>query len=571
MKIKNLKIHNILSIEDAEIEFGNSGLVLIEGFDYDTNRANGAGKSAIFNALSFALYDEVPKRITKSEILRRGTSSGYSEVTLDVMGREIKIKRERPAACTYYIDGNQVEMTQEALIKMVGLNYNQFLTTMYNCQDSNNRFVFLNDRGKKEFLLDIMNLGDFNNFKKNVTDKISKLNLEHEITKTKVEGFKNSINIYKQQLINPKDIQATIDQLNFDTTFYLTKIKELELISEPDITKYFDIEKTIQNKTLEIQSFKVQNQSKRSELKRLQGITHDTECPDCNTHLNIINGKAVKANNQKAINDQIAILSMQINELETGILKENEIRQLSDKVKLKKAEDYKEYNTAQNAISEYKNSITYKTKEINTLSTQIRKNDDTKTNMKDVISKATIANDRLKQIINDKDILETIGMFFDPTGAPAYIMDGIVDSFNDSVTDYINHIWPNASYSLQTFKENKDKTLSTKFSESLMINGKDTSIGSLSGGELRALSLAIDFAVVDILKNKFSTDLNPIILDEPFNGLDTSGKEMVIELLEKLAIDKEIWIVDHSSESKSMFDRTVRIEKHNGISKIVTE
>ena len=33
MKIKNLKIHNILSIEDAEVEFGNSGLVLIEGLN----------------------------------------------------------------------------------------------------------------------------------------------------------------------------------------------------------------------------------------------------------------------------------------------------------------------------------------------------------------------------------------------------------------------------------------------------------------------------------------------------------------------------------------------------------
>jgi DNA repair exonuclease SbcCD ATPase subunit len=571
MKIKNLKIHNILSIEDAEIEFGNSGLVLIEGFDYDTSRANGAGKSAIFNALSFALYDEVPKKITKSEILRRGMSSGYSEVTLDVMGREIKIRRDRPVACTYSIDGSQVEMTQEAFIKMIGLNYNQFLTTMYNCQDSNNRFVFLNDRGKKEFLLDIMNLGNFNDFKKNVTDRISKLNLEYEITKTKVEGFRNSINIYKQQLINPKDIQVTIDQLNFDTTTYLTKIKELELISEPDITKYFDIEKNIQNKTLEIQSFKMQIQSKRAELKKLQDMTHDTECPDCSTHLNIINGKAYKANNQGAIDTQIKAVSAQINELETGTLRENEIRQLADKVKLKKAEDYKEYNTAQNAISEYKNSITYKTREINTLSAQVQKNDETKTNMRDVIYKTTVANDRLKQIVGDKEILETIGMFFDPTGAPAYIMDGIVDSFNDSVTDYINHIWPNASYSLQTFKENKDKTLSTKFSESLMINGKETSIGSLSGGELRALSLAIDFAVVDILKNKFSTDLNPIILDEPFNGLDTSGKEMVIELLEKLATDKEIWIVDHSSESKSMFDRIVRVEKRNGISVILNE
>jgi DNA repair exonuclease SbcCD ATPase subunit len=571
MKIKNLKIHNILSIEDAEIEFGNSGLVLIEGFDYDTNRANGAGKSAIFNALSFAIYDEVPKRITKSEILRRGTSRGYSEVTLDVMGREIKIKRERPVSCAYYIEGNQVDMTQEAFIKMIGLNYDQFLTTMYNSQDSGNRFVFLNDRGKKEFLLNIMNLGDFNNLKKNVTDSISKLNIEEGINRTKIEGFKSSVNIYKQQLVDPKSIQTTIDQLAFDVNFYLTKIKELEQITEPDISKYSDLEKNIQSKLFNIQLLRQQCQTKRNELKQLQNLTHDTECPDCDAHLNIINGKAVKAGDQRAIDDQILVVSAFINELETGILKENEIKQLSDKVKLKKAEDYKEYNTAQNAISEYKNSISYKQREINTLSMQVEQQNTTKNNIRDIIVKTTLLNDRLKQILNDKEMLETIGLFFDPTGAPAYIMDGIVDSFNDSVTDYINHIWPNASYSLQTFKENKDKTISTKFSESLMINGKDTSIGSLSGGELRALSLAIDFAVVDILKNKFSTDLNPIILDEPFNGLDTAGKEMVIELLEKLAIDKEIWIVDHSSESKSMFDRTVRVEKRNGISSIMNE
>ena len=569
MKIKNLKIHNILSIEDAEVEFGNSGLVLIEGFDYDTNRANGAGKSAIFNALSFALYDEVPKKITKSEIIRRGTNSGFAEVALDVNGREFKVKRERPVANTYYIDGLQVDMTQEAFVKAIGINYEQFLTTMYNCQDSNNRFVFLNDRGKKEFLLNIMNLGNFNDFKKNVTDKMSKFSAEKTIIDVKIDGLRNSINIYKQQLIDPKTIQTTIDQLQFDVNFYITKIKELEKILEPDISKYADIEKNIQTKLLGIQSLRMQCQTKRNELKQLQSMTHDTECPDCSAHLNIINGKAVKAGDQKAIDDQIKVVSASINELETGILKENEIKQLSEKVKLKKAEDYKEYNTAQNAISEYKNSISYKEREINNLSAQVQQQNAIKNSMKDIIAQVTAFNTRNKEIVDEIEVLETIGMFFDPTGAPAYIMDSVVDSFNDSVTDYINYIWPNASYSLQTFKENKDKTISTKFSESLMINGKDISIGSLSGGELRALSLAIDFAMINILNSKFSIDLNPIVLDEPFNGLDTMGKEMIIELLEKLAVDKEILIIDHSSETKSMFDKTIRVEKRNGISKII--
>ena len=191
--------------------------------------------------------------------------------------------------------------------------------------------------------------------------------------------------------------------------------------------------------------------------------------------------------------------------------------------------------------------------------------------MNSIIKQATEANNRINDIIKEKEILNTVAVFFEPTGAPAYIMDSVVDSFNDSVTDYINHIWPNASYSLQTYKQNKDKSISSKFSESLMINGKSTSIGSLSGGELRALSLAVDFSIIDILNNKFSINLNPIILDEPFNGLDMEGKEMVIELLEKLAVDREIWVVDHASEAKSLFSRTVRVEKRNGTSSILEQ
>jgi DNA repair exonuclease SbcCD ATPase subunit len=63
--------------------------------------------------------------------------------------------------------------------------------------------------------------------------------------------------------------------------------------------------------------------------------------------------------------------------------------------------------------------------------------------------------------------------------------------------------------------------------------------------------------------------LNPVIMDEPFEGLDATGREIVIELLNKLSMSRQIWVIDHMSESKSMFSTIVRIEKRNGISTIV--
>lgn len=101
------------------------------------------------------------------------------------------------------------------------------------------------------------------------------------------------------------------------------------------------------------------------------------------------------------------------------------------------------------------------------------------------------------------------------------------------------------------------------------MNGKEVSIGSLSGGENKAFSLALDFAIIDVIGSQYGLNLNPIVLDEPFDGLDAIGREIVIDLLSKLSEKRQILVIDHASEAKSMFSNVVRVEKHNGISKIL--
>ncbi len=59
------------------------------------------------------------------------------------------------------------------------------------------------------------------------------------------------------------------------------------------------------------------------------------------------------------------------------------------------------------------------------------------------------------------------------------------------------------------------------------------------------------------------------ILDEPFNGLDSIGRELVIDILTKFSQNRQVWVVDHASETKAMFNQVVRIEKRGGVSKIV--
>lgn len=541
-------------------------MVLVEGFDYDTGRANGAGKSAIFNALSFALFDKIPRRITKSEILRNGTKHGYSQVEVQVNGRMFAVKRERPSRTTFFIDGHASDITQQEFEKQIGMNYEQFLITMYTAQDSDNKFIFLNDTGKKNFIMKIMDL-DFSRFKEDTSKHIQALENEQEIIKSKIDNYKSTVDLYRSNITDPVEIQSRITSCKESIMIASKEINALSNIVEPDLSKYTDVESKLQTKLGDIRSFQVLVKSKRESLDKIRNEKPEI-CPDCSAELSVVNGKVVKADDRQSVEEHVKKLVKEINEYEKEIARESEIKGLINQIKSKVSEERKEYYDAQNRIAQLRNHINIEQTVIKHETDKLSKSKEMKAKTLELINQVKDLKTRLIEIDAELVLLKSVENIFDTTGAPAYIMDSIIDSFNESVTEYINEIWPNASYSLQTYKQNKDKSIRAKFSESLTINGSQRSIGSLSGGEIRALSLALDFAIIDVLGSKYSLSLNPVILDEPFNGLDSAGREMVVDILSKFSENRQVWVVDHASESKALFHDIVRVEKRNGISKI---
>ena len=130
MKIESIKLQNIRSFVDQEINFPD-GSILLSG-------DIGSGKSSILYAVEFALFGLIKSEVTGNELLRNGTDSGSVTLNFNIDGKKIEIKRNLKLSKTavqdsgyIIIDGKKEELTPNELKQRILeiLNYPmEFLT-----------------------------------------------------------------------------------------------------------------------------------------------------------------------------------------------------------------------------------------------------------------------------------------------------------------------------------------------------------------------------------------------------------------------------------------------------------
>jgi DNA repair exonuclease SbcCD ATPase subunit len=586
MKINRVKVENILSIGCMEMTFSGSGLTLVDGFDHDKGRFNGAGKSSIFNSLVWGLFDDLPRKVTSSEILKRGTKSGYVEVEVEASGTVYTVRRERPNKTTFLKDGAPEFMTQEEFQSKIGFTYDQFILSVYCPQNAQSRFIFLNDSGKKDFLLKLMNLDVLDEMKEKAQEIASSAVSSIESNEKTVARLNSVISVLEASLQEEDSIKTQLVNLGADESILQSDLDSIKL-DPPDFSKYTPLELAIQKKRDYYSSIRAEVSLLEKERRKLSSkITEFTEngisvsCPSCKSALSLKGTRLLEEQDieglrkahleeQDSILSQIEDLQKEIDLKKKDLLTESELDALVLNIAESKKKDSVDYNAG---LSLYK-SISTKIAEIarqkGELRAKIASNDGIKNQL--VSNRASI-NTLCDEIESHKKtalLYKEVASVFGPTGAPAYIMDSVVDTFNSKVGEYVSATWPNATYSLQAFKENKDKSVKAKFSESLVIDGKNCSIGSISGGELTALSLAVDFALFDTVSSMFGIDCNIMIFDEPFTGVDNLGKEVIMETIRKMSESRQVFVVDHGAEIKAIFDNVINIEKRNGTSSLV--
>lgn len=215
MKIEHLRLHNFLSYRGVtEIDLRNVSICAIIG-------QNGAGKSSILDAITYALFGQT--RATSEEELSFGYNSEHKRWLVPLFGVGLHVQI---GEWTYQIErlrhqkkggelvvsqwrkenGNTIEGIhvqglregQEFLNKILGMDYEAFISSVVMRQDDYEAFMKMAPGAAKEVLMKIIGIGQFEDKRDAAAEKAKEIAV-------KISGLETVIQLNTEKLADSKN------------------------------------------------------------------------------------------------------------------------------------------------------------------------------------------------------------------------------------------------------------------------------------------------------------------------------------------------------------------------------
>ncbi len=328
MLLKSIKLHNIRSYEDLEINFPLDSVLLAGDI--------GSGKSTILLAIEFAIFGAKKGELPAYTLLRHNKKEGSSELRMQIDNKDVIIKRTlkrgsneiRQEAGYIIINGMKREGTAEELraIMLELLGYPKDLIkkgkdmiyryTVYTPQEEMKKILYDDKETRLDTLRKVFGIDKYKRIREN--SKIIVLTLKEK--KKHLEGFTQNLGYKKIELEERKkeivDIEKKISEI-------LPKIEELKRF----INQKKDVLDSIEKEIKEL-----------NELKRELSIIE----------ANLVN--KIEQNNR--LSEELKRFEIQIQELN----KELEGKKIEELENIEKRTEYKEKELEEVEIN-YKNII----------------------------------------------------------------------------------------------------------------------------------------------------------------------------------------------------------------------
>lgn len=566
INFKQIRYMNILSTGNAwtEIPLDSHKTTLILG-------ENGAGKSTILDALSFALYGKAFRKINKPQLMNSINGKGLLvELTFTVGDITYMVKRGmKPNIFEIFKNGELIKQDaankdyqlylEENIIKM---NHKSFGQVVVLGSSTFVPFMQLPAASRREIIEDLLDIQVFTTMNTLLKEKVSNNKADVVDTKHKIELVKTKIDAAKTKNKSIEDLKKN------EVSRIKTKMKEFVKTYEDETKEIGELVKlneslsdTIKDES-EVLTNKAEKQSEIARIEKdissLQNVLsfyekHDN-CPTCKQGIEHSFKSGVLSENSDKIASLQSTLSAVGIDLAAANTRLSEIKLVKDKINansMKISEHEINVRIAKNSLKSLKTDLENAQKEVKSIDlSEIEQ-------FEDVLKKL---HTKQEALYSDAEVLGVVATLLKDGGIKTRIVKQYIPVMNKLINKYLAAMDFFVDFQLD---ENFNETIKSRFRD-------EFSYSSFSEGEKLRIDLALLFTWRAVSKLRNSTSTNLLIMDEIMDSsLDNSGTDEFLKIINELAVDTNIFIISHKGDQLyEKFDNVLRFEKVKNFSRI---
>lgn len=141
---------------------------------------------------------------------------------------------------------------------------------------------------------------------------------------------------------------------------------------------------------------------------------------------------------------------------------------------------------------------------------------------------------------------------FGSGGLKSFVFKAMLSQLNTSMQKYADKLGFRVEFSIDMDKKSKP------FTTKVFKQGSVKDYEDLSGGQKQRVDICVAFAMHDLITYK--TDINLLVMDEFFEGIDREGIESSFEILKSKADGRSLYVITHSDVTDSINCKTIDVE-----------
>ena len=549
----------------------------VDFLEYQTNLivgTNGAGKSTILDALTFALFNKPFRKINKSQLVNTiNEKETLVEVDFEVNNREYTIRRGiKPNVFDIQVNGELLhreadDRTNQKILEenILKVNYKSFTQIVILGSSAFVPFMQLTSPNRREViedLLDIRIFSSMNNFLKDKVriekEQIRSLTLKKDNIKDKMLMQENFMKELEEQgKVSVKSNQDKITTLLNDSESCSDGNEKLES-NVSELTKEQEKLSGSSQKLLKLNNLKGKITQKVSTItKEHKFFSENVTCPTCTQTIE----ESFRLNRIDDVQSKAKDLNKGLKELEETIESERERERLFTKLS-------KEITKLNNGISQNNTRISGYQRQIRDLESEIQRITEQSKNRNTEHEKLTEFKENLdntfKTLADKKQEITYYDFAYSllrDDGVKTKIIKKYLPFINQQINRYLQMMDFYINFTLdEEFKE----TVQSPIHE-------DFSYASFSEGEKMRIDLALLFTWREVARVKNSVNTNLLIMDEVFDSsLDGFGTEEFLKIIRYIIKDANIFVISHKTDLLDKFESVTKFDKIKGFSRKIS-